>query len=233
LNPQDKEIIEIMYAVIPAARHQGYATEMPTTITDYTFDELGYDRAIAFILPKNEDSKQVVLRVKRERCNAFTRRFRKRYYQMMKNITHASPEDAAAILELQKLAYRSEAKIYNDFNIPPLTQTLDELRSDFTGKVFLKTQVEGKIVGSVRGYQAGSTCYIERLIVHPDFQGQGIGTTLMEQIQSFFGQAQRFELFTGHKSDRNIRLYERLGYKTFKSEEMNKTLSFVFMEKHK
>jgi hypothetical protein len=38
----------------------------------------------------------------------------------MKNITHALPEDAAAILELQKLACQIEAQIYSDWNIPPL-----------------------------------------------------------------------------------------------------------------
>lgn len=151
----------------------------------------------------------------------------------MKNITHASSEDAIAILELQKLAYQSEALLYNDFNIPPLTQTLDELRSDFTSKVFLKAQVEDKIVGSVIGYQERSTCFVERLVVHPDFQGQGIGATLMDQIESCFEQAQRFELFTGHKSERNIHLYERLGYKLFKIEEINQNLLFVFMEKYK
>lgn len=64
-------------------------------------------------------------------------------------------------------------------------------------------------------------------------QRQGIGTALMEQIESYFEQAQRFELFTGQKSDRNIQFYERLGYKVFKSEEINKNLSFVFMEKHR
>lgn len=42
-------------------------------------------------------------------------------------ITAASPADAAAILALQKLAYQSEARLYNDFSIPPLLQTLEEL----------------------------------------------------------------------------------------------------------
>ena len=152
---------------------------------------------------------------------------------MMKNITHASSEDAEVILELQKLAYQSEAQLYNDFGIPPLTQTLEELRSDFAHAVFLKAEIEGKVIGSVKGHQAGDTCYIERLIVHPDFQGQGIGTALMKEIESCFEQAQRFELFTGHKSERNIHLYERLGYKTFKREEINQNLSFVFMQKHR
>ena len=150
----------------------------------------------------------------------------------MENITRASSEDAATLLELQKLAYQSEAQLYDDFNIPPLTQSLDEMRSDITSKVFLKALVEGKIAGSVRGHQEGNSCFIERLIVHPDFQGQGIGTVLMGQIESCFGKVQRFELFTGHKSERNTNLYERLGYKIFKNQKINKNLSFVFMEKH-
>lgn len=150
----------------------------------------------------------------------------------MKNITQASSKDAVAILELQKLAYQSEAQLYNDLSIPPLLQTVDELRSDFACKVFLKTQAKDRIIGSVRGYQAEDTCYIERLIVHPDYQGEGLGTALMEKIELCFSQVRRFELFTGHKSEGNIHLYERLGYKIFKSEEINKTLSFVFMERY-
>jgi ribosomal protein S18 acetylase RimI-like enzyme len=150
----------------------------------------------------------------------------------MNRITQAESEDAAAILALQKLACQVEGAIYNDFNIPPLTQTLAELSHDFTSKVFLKAQCEGKLIGSVRGCQTGDTCYIQRLIVHPDFQGRGIGTALMAQIELAFEQAQRFELFAGHKSDRNIRLYDRLGYKIFKRQVIHENLSFLFMEKY-
>jgi len=39
-------------------------------------------------------------------------------------IGDATVADAEHILELQKLAYISEAEIYNDYNIPPLIQTL-------------------------------------------------------------------------------------------------------------
>jgi hypothetical protein len=49
----------------------------------------------------------------------------------------ASIEDAEEILELQKLAYASEAESINDFTIPPLHQTIDEIRSEFNQQVFL------------------------------------------------------------------------------------------------
>jgi GNAT superfamily N-acetyltransferase len=151
---------------------------------------------------------------------------------MMENISRASSEDAVTLLELQRLAYQSEALLYDDFSIPPLTQDLDEMRTDIMSKVCLKASVEGNIAGSVRGYQEGNTCFIERLFVHPDFQRQGIGTVLMGQIELCFGKVQRFELFTGDKSKRNIYLYERIGYKIFKNRKINDNLTLVFMEKN-
>jgi ribosomal protein S18 acetylase RimI-like enzyme len=148
-------------------------------------------------------------------------------------ISQASIEDAEAILKLQKIAYQSEAQLYNDFSISPLKQTLDQIKTDFAAKVFLKAVTGGDIVGSVRGYQEKGTCYIERLIVDPAFQGQGIGTALMRQIESVFSQTKRFELFTGHRSERNIRLYLKLGYQEFRREKATDSLTFVFMEKRR
>jgi ribosomal protein S18 acetylase RimI-like enzyme len=149
--------------------------------------------------------------------------------QMM--ITAALPEDAQAILALQKLAYQSEARLYNDFSIPPLLQTLEELRQEFGHKTVLKASQGQGIIGSVRGFQKEGTCFVERLIVHPDHQGRGLGTALMQRLERTFPEAHRAELFTGHKSLKNIRLYERLGYRIFRREAVNQTLSFVFMEK--
>ena len=149
----------------------------------------------------------------------------------MTPITPATSTDAAAILALQQLAYQSEARLYNDWNIPPLTQTLDELGADFAAKTFLKALNHDEIIGSVRAYQSGETAWIERLIVHPDYQRQGIGTALMKQIEAEFESAQHYELFTGQLSERNLALYQRLGYKPFKVEEVSSQLSFVFLEK--
>lgn len=146
-------------------------------------------------------------------------------------IERAMISDAEEILILQKLAYRSEAEIYNDFNIPPLVQTLESIEKDFENQYFLKAVMDGKIIGSVRAYTKEGTCYIGRLIVHPDFQNRGIGTDLMNEIERIFNTCRRFELFTGDKSERNLYFYQKLGYKIFKKAKITDQTMIVYLEK--
>jgi ribosomal protein S18 acetylase RimI-like enzyme len=147
------------------------------------------------------------------------------------SIVRASPDDAVEILTLQKIAYQSEAKLNDDWTIPPLTETLPEITSEFETKVFLKAVCAGRIIGSVRASLDSGTCQVGRLIVHPDYQGKGIGTLLMCRIETVFSSAERFELFTGTKSVHNIRLYQRLGYQGYREEDLSPKVRLVFMEK--
>jgi len=149
----------------------------------------------------------------------------------MTRISQASAADASAILALQKLAFQYEAEIYDDFTIPPLVQSLDSLRQTFANHVFLKAVADGQLVGSVRASQDGQTCLVGRLIVHPGYRRRGIGTELMRRIEARFEQAVRFELFTGHSSAGNLRLYTRLGYREFRREETSPKVTLAFMEK--
>ena len=114
-------------------------------------------------------------------------------------IQTANIKDAEEILALQKLAYKSEAILHGDFQIPPLVETIDELKENFQTYVFLKATAERKIVGSVRVFQEDNTCYIGRLMVHPEFQNRGIATKLLKEIEKRFSCG-RLELFTGCKS---------------------------------
>ncbi|MGM0884891.1 MAG: GNAT family N-acetyltransferase [Bacillota bacterium] len=148
-------------------------------------------------------------------------------------IERAYVSDAEEILSLQKLAYTSEAAIYNDYAIEPLVQSLKEVQEQFKDHVFQKAFFEGTIVGSVRGWLKEGTCYIGKLIVHPNYQNMGIGKQLMSEIESFFNVSLRFELFTGNKSEKNLQLYKKLGYKIFKTETINENLSIVYLEKRR
>jgi ribosomal protein S18 acetylase RimI-like enzyme len=152
---------------------------------------------------------------------------------MAMDIPDASVADAAAIWEIQRLAFHQQGLLYNDFTLPPLVQTLEELIRDFKTHIFLKALYDGKIVGSVRGRTEGDTCFISRLIVHPDHQNRGIGKKLMHAIESKFSGARRYELFTGHKSERNLALYQSLGYHEYDRKPQSDSVMLVRMEKRK
>jgi len=149
----------------------------------------------------------------------------------MWTIELAARADAEEILKLQKLAYQSEAAIYNDATIAPLTQTMESITADFEQNLVVKALLDGRIVGSVRAYERDGTCYVGRLIVHPDCQNRGIGTALMHEIEQRFAGASRYELFTGERSERNLHLYRKLGYRVFRSERMSDVLTLVYLEK--
>lgn len=147
------------------------------------------------------------------------------------NIETADISDAEEILALQKLAYVSEAEIYNDYGIPPLRQTLEQVRSLFGTRVVLKAVQDGRIIGSVQGLVEDGVCTVLTLIVHPDFQNKGIGTSLIRKVEEICGDCKRFEIFTGHRSERNLYLYQKLGYRKFKTEKLTDGIDLVYLAK--
>lgn len=147
-------------------------------------------------------------------------------------IVQATIDDLNTILELQKKCYITEAELYNDYNIPPLTQTIDEIKTDFTnGTLFLKGMVNEELVASVRGISQNETTYIGRLAVKEEFQNRKIGQILMKEIENRLNKCKRYELFTGHKSEKNIRLYQKLGYSEYKTLLVHENLTLVYLEK--
>ncbi|MFC6455482.1 GNAT family N-acetyltransferase [Paenibacillus vulneris] len=145
-------------------------------------------------------------------------------------IERAFISDAEKILLLQKAAYRSEAELYNDYSIEPLVQTLEQLQEQFEDHVVLKAVVSDTIIGSVRAIEQDGTCYIGKLLVDPNHQNKGVGKKLMYAIEGCFPNS-RYELFTGSKSEKNIALYEKLGYKAFKERLISHDFSLVYLEK--
>ncbi|MBI1751503.1 MAG: GNAT family N-acetyltransferase [Acidobacteria bacterium] len=146
-------------------------------------------------------------------------------------ITQANRDDAASILALQKRAYESEARLYNDGNIPPLLQGLDSLIDEINKTTVLKSTDRGQIVGSVRSYMNDCVCMIGRLIVEPEYRKRGIGTALLQAIEKASPQAAQFDLFTGSRSQDNIRLYLRHGYEITHTKQLSDKLTLVYMTK--
>ena len=143
----------------------------------------------------------------------------------------ANSSDLKEILDLQKACYQEEAELYNDFTIPPLTQTIESIEEDFQKETFFKIEDRDRIIGSIRISVEGETGKIGRLIVDKNYRNQGLGKQLMNEVESRFSTLKRFELFTGSKSEPNLYLYKKLDYKEFDRKKINDNLELVFLEK--
>jgi predicted N-acetyltransferase YhbS len=146
-------------------------------------------------------------------------------------ISIAQISDASEILSLQQRAFQSEAKRYNNFEIEPLKQTLEEIQKDFNDYVFLKAVYNNRIVGSVKLRKTENRCWIGRLIVEPDFQRQGIGTQLLKKSETIFPDVFEYFLCTGGGSEDNINFYRKSGYTLNGKDIEDKGIKLVGMSK--
>ena len=148
-------------------------------------------------------------------------------------IATARVRDAEQLLKLQYLCFQSEAALHGDYSIPPLTQALANLLAEYDTHHILAARLGNELVGSVRGQLIEGTCHIGRLIVHPRLQRHGLGGRLMAAIEAHFGDAERYELFTGQYSEGNLRLYQRLGYTVSREERPSVGVGLVYLEKRR
>lgn len=126
-------------------------------------------------------------------------------------VSRVTPDDAGEILTVQRAAFVSEALIYGDVDMPPLTQTLDQLRAELADNDGWVARSDGRLVGAIRAVQHDDLLMIGRIAIAPDMQGEGIGRALLSAAEDA-SSARAAELFTGSLSEANIRLYEGCGY---------------------
>ncbi|WP_405568475.1 GNAT family N-acetyltransferase [Streptomyces sp. NBC_01167] len=154
---------------------------------------------------------------------------------MSVTISAARAQDAEQILKLQYLCYQAEAELYGDYGIEPLTQSLDDLRAEIDQGHALVARLGDEVIASVRGrVDEEGTARIAKLIVHPRMQRHGLGGRLLDAIEKGFASepaAKRFQLFTGHRSESNLRLYRSRGYVQVSSEQVGPRLTLVTLQK--
>jgi GNAT superfamily N-acetyltransferase len=124
-------------------------------------------------------------------------------------------DDAGELLTLQRAAYVSEALRHDDLRLPPLLETLAELRAELADPAVIVLGVRdgGRLVAAVRLRALGEgRVALGRLTVAPDRQGAGLGTALLRAAEEAWPGTVAVELFTGELSEPNLRLYRREGY---------------------
>lgn len=125
-------------------------------------------------------------------------------------LEHQRPDVAAAILDLQRLAYAVEAHIIGFDAIPPLRETAEQVSAL---DLVVLGAFEGEELAGVIGYaRDGDMVDIDRLAVRPSFFRGGLGRSLVTEVHEREADAGTFTVSTGALNAPAIELYTRLGY---------------------
>jgi len=142
-------------------------------------------------------------------------------------------EAAGELLTIRRAAFVTEAQLYGDPNIPPLTQTLEELRADLAdgSVVTLGAWIGHRLVGSIRVGIDGSKATLGRLAVVPDLQQKGIGTRLLLGVPAYLPpDTTEVWVFTGRDSLQNLAMYTKHGYQ-HEYDEAAGALTYAYLRK--
>jgi GNAT superfamily N-acetyltransferase len=87
------------------------------------------------------------------------------------------------------------------------------MRKDVKCKSIIAAYVDDSPAGSVRYYNKGGVCIIERLSVKPSLQGEGIGRGLIAEVENrVAGSAHKVYLETGLLASNLLVFYSKLGF---------------------
>jgi GNAT superfamily N-acetyltransferase len=129
------------------------------------------------------------------------------------SLRSAVEDDLAGLLEIQKEAFARYTDHLSPAQIPPLNETLEDMRRDMTCKSIIAAYVDGSPAGSIRYHMKGGVCIIERLSVKPGLQGAGIGRSLIEAVEKMVREkAHKLYLETGLLENNLLLFYTKLGY---------------------
>ena len=146
-------------------------------------------------------------------------------------IVPATPEDAPALLAMQKIAFEPEARACQAWDIPPLQETVEGLREHIRMATVLKAVEGERLLGAIRGIVTGATCLIRVLVVAEQARGRGLGARLLRAIEDAHPQVGRFELTTNMIMVGNVRFYLRQGYEVVEQVQHAPTIRLAFMRK--
>ena len=130
-------------------------------------------------------------------------------------VVPATRADAGELLTLQRACWMQEAAMNESVaGIPALQESLTDVQEWIGAWTSYVVRVGGRLVGAVRGRLAGDAWDIGRIMVAPDLQGRGLGRVLLDHIQQVAPPAATsYVLHTGYRSEGNLRMYKKAGFR--------------------
>lgn len=148
---------------------------------------------------------------------------------MMRRLDLQDKETAEKVLELQAVSYKIEAQIIDFYDIPPLKDTIDNLRK--SGEIFYGYFEDEALAGIISYKVIGNTLDIHRVAVHPSFFRMGIAQKMVNFIEGAEAGINKVVVCTGKENKPAVNLYLKNGYKKTEDIEIGRNIYLTAFEK--
>lgn len=120
-------------------------------------------------------------------------------------------------MEIRKFAHYNENEImelYSSVGWTAYTDHPDSLRRGFENSlVILGVYTENDLVGILRAVGDGETIvFIQDILVHPDYQRRGLGTSLLKEALSRYSHVRQIQLATDN-TEKTKAFYRSCGFR--------------------
>jgi GNAT superfamily N-acetyltransferase len=133
------------------------------------------------------------------------------------------------IVEVQRAAYAVEAELIGFDGIPPLHESLDQLR--VTDDLFLGVFDDEGLAGAVAwGRIEDGRLHIRRLVVHPRVHRCGIATALLDALDEL-EPTERTVVSTGTGNTPALTLYRKRGFLPFRTRPLAPGVTITDLER--
>ena len=149
--------------------------------------------------------------------------------QPQMTLRQAALPDAGAITALVRAAYGKWVPVIGREPMP--------MRVDYAAALgrhrFDLLEAHGTLVGLIETLQHPDHLWIENLAVHPDWQGRGLGTQLLDQAEALARAVgcPALRLLTNAAFASNVRLYEKRGFRLDRAEPFHLGGTTLYMSK--
>jgi ribosomal protein S18 acetylase RimI-like enzyme len=141
----------------------------------------------------------------------------------------ADPDTLRQLWDLQRASYAVEARIIGFDGIPPLHESLEQLRA--CGESFLGIREGPRLIGAVSWTRLPNGAVdICRLVVHPDAHRRGIGTALLDALDAI-EPARLTIVSTGTANLPALALYRRRGFAPVGEREIAPGVTITLLER--
>lgn len=136
--------------------------------------------------------------------------------------------EARRLLEIQTEAFAEDLVRYEDYDTSPVNESIERLLRKVASFYHYTIWLGDEIIGGADVRDLKENRYrLNRVFLSHEYQNKGLGSKIMELIESEFPSAIEWSLDTPYLNTRNHHFYEKLGYKKVGQHQISAKLLLI------